>query len=156
MAPDDLGAVVALEREIYPQPWTPGVFEEELSRPNRVYLAAEDGDELVGYAGLMMIDEDAHVTTVAVSPTARKKKLGSRLLLALIEEGLASGCHHLTLEVRVSNHPARDLYQRFGLAPVGLRKNYYVDEDALIMWAIDIDGPEYRDRLQRIREEIDG
>ena len=123
-------------------------------REGRVYLAADDDGDIVGYAGLMMVEDEAHVTTVAVTPSARKRGVGKRLMLALVEAALAAGARHLTLEVRVSNSPARDLYQRFGFAPVGLRKNYYRDEDALIMWAIDIDGPSYGGRLDGIREEL--
>jgi len=154
MVRDDLEVVSRLEADIYPQPWSDAVFAEELGREGRVYLAADDDGDIVGYAGLMMVEDEAHVTTVAVTPSARKRGVGKRLMLALVEAALAAGARHLTLEVRVSNSPARDLYQRFGFAPVGLRKNYYRDEDALIMWAIDIDGPSYGGRLDGIREEL--
>ena len=154
MSLEDLDGVLALEREVYPEPWSAAIFQDELSRGNRRYLAAEDDEGLAGYGGLMIIDEDAHVTTLAVAARARQQKLGTRIMLELVEESLAAGCRNLTLEVRVSNQPARDLYQRFGFAPVGLRKNYYRTEDALVMWVIDIDEPEYRERLDAIRTEL--
>jgi ribosomal-protein-alanine N-acetyltransferase len=68
------------------------------------------------------------------------------------------GARNLTLEVRVSNTGAQALYHRFGLAPAGIRKNYYVEtnEDALVMWAEDIDTPEYRDLLRRIERGVPG
>ena len=150
----DLAAVVPMEAAIYPQPWSEQVFREELARPDRRYFVAEDGGAIVGYGGLMLVDEDAHITTVAVEPEARSEGLGTRLMLELVDAALESGAQHLTLEVRLSNHPARELYHRFGLAPVGLRKNYYRDEDALIMWAIDIDTDEYRERLAAIRRGL--
>ena len=151
MAEPDLGVVVPMEVEIYPQPWSEQVFRDELARDDRRYFVAEDDDAIVGYGGLMLVDEDAHVTTVAVVPASRGRGLGTRLMLELVDAALEEGARHLTLEVRLSNHGARELYRRFGLAPVGLRKNYYKDEDALIMWAIDIDTGEYRERLDEIR-----
>ncbi len=153
MLAEDIPEVWALEAEIYPEPWSEGVFREELSRDNRVYLVAEEAGTICGYGGLMLVEDDAHITTLAVSPAARQRGLGTRIMLNLVEAGLAAGARHLTLEVRVSNLPARDLYRRFGFAPVGLRKNYYASEDALVMWAIDVNVPEYRERLDRIREE---
>ena len=70
--------------------------------------------------------------------------MATRLVLELVERSLDEGARHLTLEVRVSNHGAQRLYNRFGLAPVGVRKHYYRDEDALIMWVTDVDRPDYR------------
>jgi ribosomal-protein-alanine N-acetyltransferase len=156
MAADDIPAVLSLEESIYPQPWTRGVFESELREPGRVYLVARLDDRIVGYGGLMIVADDAHVTTLAVDPVARRHRVGTRLMLDLVDRGLDGGGRHLTLEVRMSNSAAQSLYSRFGLAPVGVRKDYYRDEDALIMWATDIDADEYRDRLRRIREGLDG
>ena len=154
MTPDDVPAAVALEQSVYPEPWTEGVFSDELSQPNRTYLAAVEGDELIGYAGMMVVFEDAHVTTVSVSPDARGIGVGKRMMLLLVEAAIAAEAEHLTLEVRMSNESAQALYRKFGLAPVGVRKDYYLDEDALIMWANDINEPEYRERLEMIREEM--
>ena len=154
MIPDDVPAAVALEQSVYPEPWTEGVFSGELAQPNRTYLAAVEGDELIGYAGMMVVFEDAHVTTVSVSPDARGIGVGKRMMLLLVEAAIAAEAEHLTLEVRMSNESAQALYRKFGLAPVGVRKDYYLDEDALIMWANDINEPEYRDRLEMIREEM--
>jgi ribosomal-protein-alanine N-acetyltransferase len=72
-------------------------------------------------------------------------------MLHLTTAALEAGATSLTLEVRVSNRPAQALYQRFGMAPVGVRKLYYRDEDALIMWVHDLDGDEYRARLDKIK-----
>ena len=150
----DLAAVVSMETEIYPQPWSEQVFRDELARDDRRYFVAEDGHAIVGYGGLMLVDEDTDITTVAVRASDRSRGLVTRLMLVLVDAALSAGARHLTLEVRLSNHPARELYQRFGMAPVGLRKNYYRDEDALIMWAIDIDTDEYRHRLDAIRQGL--
>lgn len=151
---DDLDAVLALEGEIYSQPWSRQVFVDELAADHRIYLVAEIDGEVVGYAGLMVIVGDAHVTTVAVADGARRHRIATRLLLDLVDGSLVLGARHLTLEVRVSNQGAQRLYTRFGLAPVGVRKDYYIDEDALIMWVTDIDGDEYRRRLVAIRGDL--
>ena len=151
----DLGVVMRLEQTIYPQPWSQGVFTEELSLLNRHYVVLEDERGVVGYGGLLLVADDAHVTTIAVDPAARRRRLGTMLMLALVDAALAAGARHLTLEVRVSNEGARRLYQRFGFAPVGVRKDYYRDEDALVMWATDIDGDGYAERIASIREMLE-
>ena len=151
MRSGDIDAVANLEIEVYPQPWSTKVFREELALANRRYVVAEDGTgSIVGYAGLLLVEEDAHVTTLAVDPQVRRRRLGSRLMLALVAASLAAQARHLTLEVRMSNLSAQRLYERFGFAPVGIRKNYYRDEDALVMWAIDIDTEEYEQRVAGI------
>ena len=102
----------------------------------------------------MLVDDDAHLTTLGVAPEARRRHLGTRLLLALVERALDSGSRHLTLEVRASNTNAQRLYERFGFAEVGKRHGYYRGEDAVVMWAIDIDAAEYQERLDGIRFEL--
>jgi ribosomal-protein-alanine N-acetyltransferase len=106
----------------------------------------------VGFAGLLFAAEDGHVTTVSVDPDFQQHRIATRMMLVLVERALARGVEALTLEVRPSNAAAVALYQRFGFAPVGVRKNYYreTNEDALVMWATDVQSPGYRDRLERI------
>ncbi|NQV06760.1 ribosomal protein S18-alanine N-acetyltransferase [bacterium] len=155
MSPEDVPAVAALEVEVFTDPWSAGAFAEEVSLPDRVYLVAEeDGDVLVGYAGLLVVAGDAHVTTMAVAEHRRSDRVGTRLMLRLTEEALGAGAGHLTLEVRASNTTAQHLYRTFGFEDVGVRKHYYRDEDALIMWAIDIGTIEYRDRLDDIARSV--
>jgi [ribosomal protein S18]-alanine N-acetyltransferase len=155
MDPRDLDAVLEMERAIYPQPWSRPIFDDELRQPGRVYVVALADGALVGYAGVMLVADDAHVTTLAVDPAARRDRIGTRLMLYLVERVLQMGARHLTLEVRMSNRAAQRLYSRFGMAPVGVRKAYYVDEDALIMWATDIDGDEYVLRIGEIRRRLE-
>lgn len=152
---DDVGPAAALEARTYPTPWSEQVFHDELAAEGRRYIkAVDDTGALVGYGGLMMLGEEAHITTVVVDEAHRGGRIGTRLMLDLVEAAIRSGSHSLTLEVRVSNAAAQALYRRFGMAPVGVRKRYYVDEDALIMWVHDIDSPEYSQRLGGIREEL--
>lgn len=156
MRRSDIPAVAALERVIYPQPWSARLFFDELGRDDRSYLVVESPEgDVLGYGGLLLIEQDAHITSLTVGPAQRGRRLGTRLLLALIERALERGAQHLTLEVRVSNTSAQGLYDRFGFAPVGKRKDYYIDEDALVMWAIDIDTDAYAERIAGIRESLE-
>jgi ribosomal-protein-alanine N-acetyltransferase len=152
----DIPSVAEMEAEIYDQPWSPRVFFDELAMDNREYLVVTNGgSRIIGYGGLLVVDEDAHITTLAVAPEARGQRLGKRLMLALVDRALGVGARHLTLEVRLSNSSAQGLYELFGFDPVGRRKNYYKDEDALVMWATDIDASDYMDRLASIRSAIE-
>ena len=155
MGVDDIPAVVALARATFPQPWSEGIFHDELARHDRVYILAEVAGEMVGYAGLMLVDDDAHVTTLAVRSDIRSVGLGTRLMLQLVDAGLVRGARNLTLEVRSTNQGAQRLYERFGMAAVGVRKHYYRDDDAVIMWATDIDRDEYATRLAEIRKSLE-
>ena len=153
MTPADVAAVADLEVESFADPWPPAVFFEELTLPGREYVVIEDGGRMVAYGGLMLIDEDAHIMTIAVAPARRREAFGSRVMLALCDAALDRGARHLTLEVRESNLAAAGLYERFGFTVVGRRSRYYQDdEDAIIMWAVDADQPPYRRRLDLIRE----
>ncbi len=154
-----LRSVLRIEAQVYPRPWSLALFMSELGlRTTRTYVVARLDGAVVGYAGLMLSLDDAHVTTIAVDPSVHRNKIGSRLLLHLASEAVRRGARNLTLEVRVSNHAAQAMYHQFGLRPAGVRKNYYVEtnEDALVMWAEDIDTPEYRDLLRSIEHGIPG
>jgi ribosomal-protein-alanine N-acetyltransferase len=98
------------------------------------------------------------VTTVAVDPEWHRQGIGTRLMLGLSTAAAARGCTGLTLEVRVGNDGAQALYRAFGFAPAGIRKNYYTEtnEDAIVMWAHDIDLAGHRRRLDEIAARIDG
>ena len=154
-----LRSVLQIEAQVYPRPWTLGLFLSELNlHAARSYFVARVGGRVVGYGGLMLSMEDAHITTLAVEPAWQRHKLGQRLMVVLIREAVRRGAKNLTLEVRVSNEAAKGLYRRFGLAPAGLRKGYYLEsgEDAIVMWAHDIDDAAYSDRLHRLWDEVPG
>ena len=147
---DRVPEVAEIERRVYPTPWSEQVFREELSASHRLYLVALVDGEVVGYGGMMLVSDEAHITTVVTLPERRRERVATRLMLRLASEGVKRGTRSLTLEVRSSNKAAQALYRRFGMAPVGVRKKYYVSEDALIMWVHDLDSSEYRERLDRI------
>ena len=154
-----LRSVLRIEAKVYPVPWSMSLFLSELAlRSTRAYYVAFVGRQVVGYAGLMMTLDDGHVTTIAVDPAWHRHKVGTRLLLALAHEARRRGATSLTLEVRVRNSGAQELYRRFGFRPAGIRKNYYVEtnEDALVMWADDVDSDEYRERLDEIEASVPG
>ena len=141
-----LRAVVRIEEEAYPRPVVGRLFLSELAqRSSRRYIVATIGPIVVGYAGLMIVEEEGHVTTLTVDPGWHHRGIGTVLLLDLARAGPGLGVKHLTLEVRVGNDAAQALYRRFGFAPVGVRKNYYAEtgEDAIVMWVHDIDTPAY-------------
>jgi len=148
MTHDDLAEVAAMEAGLQPRPWSEQVFRDEVDAENRIYFVAAGGDRVVGFAGVMVIGDEAHVTNLLVSEHIRRVGIGRRLMLALIEAAVGMGALHLTLEVRTGNEAARALYSRLGLAPVGVRPRYYGDDDALILWAHDIDRPEYLESLR--------
>jgi ribosomal-protein-alanine N-acetyltransferase len=154
-----LRSVLRVEAQVYPRPWSLSLFVSELAlRTSRAYFVARVDGSLAGYAGMMFAGEDAHVTTIAVDPEWHRHKIGTRLMLLLAREAVTRGARHLTLEVRVGNKPAQALYRRFGFRPAGIRKNYYVEtnEDALVMWADDIDTPAYVERLAAIEADVPG
>jgi ribosomal-protein-alanine N-acetyltransferase len=154
-----LRGVLRIEQQVYPRPWTFGLFVGEISqRASRVYLVARVGSEVVGYAGMFRAVDDGHITTIAVDPAWQRRGIATRMLLALARAAVDRGCRNLTLEVRMSNSGAQALYQRFGFVPAGVRKGYYPEtgEDALVMWANDIDTEAYTDRLREIEGGVPG
>ena len=129
-----LRAVLRIEQQVYPRPWSMGLFMSELGiRGPRCDVVARLGSTVLGYGGLMLVEGDGHVTTLAVDPVWHRHKVGTRLLHTLASAAIDRGAEHLTLEVRASNQPAQALYRAFGFAPAGVRKGYYLEtkEDAI-------------------------
>ncbi len=134
LAYSDLPAVISIERRSFPTPWSLAMFVLELSKPSGICLAAHAGDELLGYVVCSRYDQVWHLMNIAVAPEHRAAGIAGRLMRRLIEE--SQGGLPFTLEVRVSNHQAIAMYERFGFRSAGVRPRYYHDngEDALIMW----------------------
>ena len=158
MSLDDLDAIQRIEALSFSVPWPEQAYRSEI-QTNRLasYLVAKVEGKVIAYGGIWLMVDEAHVTTVAVDPGWRRQKIGARLLLALLDVALARGAHEATLEVRLSNLPARRMYEAFGFRPVGLRPRYYSDndEDALIMTTDPLDTPGMRSRLDDLRTRID-
>jgi ribosomal-protein-alanine N-acetyltransferase len=157
MSLEDLPEVHRIERASFSAPWPDDAYRSEL-RANRLasYLVARAGEAVVAFGGIWLMVDEAHVTTFAVDPGWRRQGVGERLLLALLDVAIARHAREATLEVRLSNLPARRLYEKFGFRPVGLRPRYYSDngEDALIMTTEPLDGPAMAARLAKRRTEL--
>ncbi len=125
----DMAGILALERELFPEDaWTPEMFAAEfaLSASRRLYLVAEEGTTLIGYAGMMFTGgSQADVVTLAVNPARWGRGTGTALLTALVDEATKRGYEEVLLEVREDNPRARQLYLRHGFAEIGIRRGYY-------------------------------
>ncbi len=134
MTEQDLDQVLLIEGSSFTHSWSRQSFESELSR-NRlaVYRVARLDGQVVGYGGIWVILDEAHLTTLAVDQVYRGQGIATALLQELMESARRAGASKMTLEVRPSNLVARRLYERFGFVVKGVRKKYYLDEDALLM-----------------------
>ena len=155
---DDVDEVQRIEQASFSTPWPPNAYRSEL-QTNRLasYLIARIDDTIVGYGGMWLMVDEAHITTFAVHPAWRRQGIGERLLLAFLDLARDRHAREATLEVRLSNLPARRLYEKYGFRPVGLRPRYYSDnnEDALIMTTEPLSDPRLRARIERLRAALD-
>jgi len=154
MRVEDLGRVLEIEQASFPTPWPRDAYTHEL-RENRLacYLVARVMQQIVGYTGMWIILDEAHVTTIAVSPEHRRRRIGERLLVALLEEAIRRGVRWVTLEVRRTNTGAQALYRKYGFKEIGVRKAYYSDnrEDAIVMWTGNVWDPAFQERFKQNR-----
>ena len=135
MTPQDLPTVVEIDRRSFPTAWTEASYRNDLSNPRCKYLVAEKDREVIAYAGMWVVEEEAHITTLAVHPDYRRRKVARALLSRLIIEARSRGAKLMTLEVREANVAAVSLYEAFGFSPIGKIRHYYLDtgEDAAVM-----------------------
>jgi [ribosomal protein S18]-alanine N-acetyltransferase len=157
MKVEDIPAVHEIERLSFSTPWPSYAFEQELTG-NRMarYLVARAGERVVGFAGIWLMVEEAHITTFGVHPDWRRRGVGLQMLLRLDELSLEMGAQRMTLEVRVSNAAAQALYAAFGFSVVGRRLRYYTDdgEDALIMSTPPLTDAGLRRRVAALRTRL--
>ncbi|MBS1253048.1 MAG: Ribosomal-protein-alanine acetyltransferase [Anaerolineales bacterium] len=186
----DVDDVMAIERRAFPTPWASSAYRYELKHnanaryyvvgprdTSRLSLNSEGRgwrlklrrmlglgepaqSSVLGYIGFWLVAGEAHISTIAVAPHARRQGLGELLLVHIIQHALADDAELITLEVRVTNHAAQRLYEKYGFERTGRNKAYYSDnrEDAWIMTADQLDGPAFRQRLRRnqrtLREKL--
>jgi ribosomal-protein-alanine N-acetyltransferase len=154
----DLDAVREIELRSFSTPWPAHAYPAEIET-NRLahYRVARLDGRIVAFAGIWLMLDEAHVTTFAVHPDFRRRSIGERLLLAMLDVAIANGAREATLEVRLSNVAARKLYEKYGFRPVGLRPRYYSDdnEDALIMTTEPLGEPAMQARLARLRTSLE-
>ncbi|QQZ07573.1 ribosomal protein S18-alanine N-acetyltransferase [Heyndrickxia oleronia] len=133
----DLDGIMEVEVQSFTLPWSREAFYNEFVVNHfAVYFVLEDKERIIGYCGVWLVVDEAHITNIAVLPEYRGQKLGELLLRSMMEFASESGAKSMTLEVRVSNTIAQSLYKKLGFFEGGIRKNYYSDnqEDALVMW----------------------
>ncbi len=160
MSPDDVDGIIAIEERAYgDHHWSKESFLNELSNElARYYSVFTKDGTLVGYAGCWHILDEAHITNIAISSDFRRRKYGEALLKRIIDDCYLEKIKYITLEVRVSNIPAINLYTKYGFSSFGTRKGYYQDnnEDALIMWTKNIFFDEFKLNYDKIASELEG
>lgn len=183
---EDVPEVHSADRQCFSTPWPAEAYRREITNPNgNLYIVLRRiGDEqpirehkqpflssllpflreshrtsanpVIGYAGLWIVADEAHITTIGVVPRARGRKLGELLLATLIEYAIDHGAHWVTLETRVSNKVAQSLYQKYTFKESGYRRRYYSDdgEDAMVMWTDRIDTPEFENKFRELKARL--
>ena len=136
MTKDDVDSVYIVEENCFTDPWSKESIRKELKNDLARYLVAELDNKIVGYVGVWFVVDEGHITNVAVHSNYRGKKIGDKLVKEMVELCRQSNIVAMTLEVRVSNIVAQNLYKKYGFKMGGIRKEYYSDnkEDAIIMW----------------------
>jgi ribosomal-protein-alanine N-acetyltransferase len=135
LAPEHLDEIMAIEQEAYPEPWTLRMFHDEIRNQRSRFYVAYHEDTLAAYGGFWLVLDEAHITSVAVRDIYRGRGFGRQVMEYLLTDAVDAEARQATLEVRVSNLRARNLYLSLGFRPVGLRKGYYPknNEDAIVM-----------------------
>jgi ribosomal-protein-alanine N-acetyltransferase len=152
---DHVDDVARIESELNPVPWSRQLFADELSlvESSRHWLVALLDGEVVGFAGSMFVEVDAHLMNLAVDPRHQRQGIGRKLMTQMMLDVRRGGFENMTLEVRPDNEPAIALYREFAMVPAGSRKDYYPDgQDALIMWVHNIDHDSYGQRLVQMAQ----
>ena len=128
-------ALVPIEAEAYPDPWSEGMFQQECTNHNSYFYVAHHGEQLVGYGGFWLLMDEAHITKITVDKPFRRQGMGLQIMHHLIAEAEAAGAKTMRLEVRQSNSAAQALYEELEFRVVGVRKGYYARccEDAVVM-----------------------
>ena len=154
MEPQDVDGIIAIEEKAYgDHDWSKESFLNELNNELAYYYVLFNSEGiLVGYAGSWNILDEAHITNIAISTDFRRRKYGEALLKRIIDDCYKEKIKYITLEVRVSNTPAINLYSKYGFTSFGTRKGYYQDnnEDAMIMWTKNIFFDEFKIPYEKI------
>lgn len=146
MLNSDIEAVSKIEKQSFTTFWNTQAYVTELANANAFYVVATLSDRVVGYGGLWVIMDEAHITTIAVEANLRGNKIGERLLVEMLKGSQKRGATRSTLEVRETNEPAKHLYEKYGFVWVAIRKGYYSDnnENAAILWIDDMTTSDWR------------
>lgn len=136
MTSKDIDGVFEVEKNCFEHHWSKDAFAKELKNDVARYLVAKLDGKVVGYVGIWFVMDEGHITNVAVHSDYRGKKIGDELVKSLVNLCKENNIVSMTLEVRISNLVAQNLYKKYGFKLSGIRKEYYSDnkEDAMIMW----------------------
>jgi ribosomal-protein-alanine N-acetyltransferase len=137
MESEDIDNILELENMSFSTPWSKESFIKEIEENKLArYIVAKSNDKIIGYGGMWLILDEAHITNIAVHPEYRGEGIGNKLLNGLVDISKETMIKRMTLEVRKSNDPAINLYKNNDFIEVGIRPGYYSDtnEDAIIMW----------------------
>lgn len=131
-----LESILEIEKRSNSSPWSERSFRNELDHPHGIFLVASLGDHIVGYGGVWLVVDEAHITTIAVDPDYRRQGIARSIMHALLDQAAKRGATCSTLEVRAGNEAAIRLYEGLGYVRAAVRKRYYPDnkEDAVVMW----------------------
>jgi ribosomal-protein-alanine N-acetyltransferase len=156
MAARHIDVIRAIDARCYSSPWGVATWRNELAEKSRHHVVARREDEILGHAGILIILDEVHVTTVAIHPDHQSGGLATQLVLHLLDHARSIGGASATLEVRASARRTQRLYARFGFQPAGARKSYYSApvDDAIVMWLHDLQNLGVGQRLDLIRHEI--
>ncbi len=156
---NDIEQIMEIESAVFGEyHWTPQSFISELENEFGNYFTAveENTNNVIGYGGYWLIFDEAHITTLAVKPDYRHQGIGELTLQKMIDVGYTKDAKWFTLEVRAGNISAQNLYFKYGFKSLGLRKNYYQDnnEDALIMWTENIWDEKFKFLYKNLKEKL--
>lgn len=156
MQREDVPCVMEIERECFPIPWSESAYLTELSNRSAYYIVATVDSRIVGYAGMWIIMDEAHITTLGVTRDSRRLKIGEQLLIDILEEAIRRRATRATLEARQSNTAAQALYRKYDFAPAAIRRAYYTDnrENAVVMWIDDMNSSTFRSKLRKLKQRL--
>jgi ribosomal-protein-alanine N-acetyltransferase len=157
MEKEDVPWVMEIERECFPTPWHESAYLTEIANRSAYYVVACRDSEIIGYAGMWVITDEAHITTLGVARPHRRQRIAEQLLIGLVEEARRRRARRVTLEVRRSNIAAQNLYRKYGFSPAAIRRAYYTDnqEDAVVMWVDNLEAPTFSANYAVLKEQLD-
>ena len=137
---EHLPPILEIEKQTNSSPWSERSFRNELDHAHARFIVAFSGSKIVGYAGMWLVVDEAHITTVAVESASRRQGIGWKLMLELLSDAKQQGMICSTLEVRAGNRPAIQMYEKLGYVRTATRSGYYPDnkEDAAVMWLFEL------------------
>lgn len=154
---EDVETVAELDKKCFPTPWSVSAYLTEVHNSSAYYVVARVNEKIVGYAGMWLIMDEAHITTIGVDPEFRGRKIGERILVHLLDEAIHRSARRVSLEVRKSNEIAQNLYRKYLFHIVAVRKGYYTNnqEDAYVMWIDDLWSTDFLKAFREHKEALE-